>query len=366
VTIHETASLCAGDARRIASTVRRERSGGDAGAYDTTVAATEALDTGTPLVPPSIVGDANPFYGRVVYGPGLALDQPLSVTRYEYRDNPYGGAPAQVWPTYTLVPFWDYRGTPAFGVFSDGATWKPYRSGGTTCAPLGTGTTDRCVALTWPFAGSAYHQDRGLVLTFSWQGILLLKKQDASGLTYQRNRMYDPATGRFTQEDPIGLAGGLNAYGFAGGDPVNYSDPFGLYIKPITDPRIRALIAQMLQSPTFRKIWLAMALAPRSEATFSFGLTDFQGMLRFSNGTNGTGQTNCGYKWCISMINAERLNVNTLADEFTHAASGASVKVARAAQVPVFCAGHGLGAEEICEQIRAKIEKETEAAQKKP
>jgi gas vesicle protein len=28
--------------------------------------------------------------------------------------------------------------------------------------------------------------------------------------------------------DPIELAGGLNAYGFAGGDPVNYSDPFGL------------------------------------------------------------------------------------------------------------------------------------------
>jgi hypothetical protein len=32
----------------------------------------------------------------------------------------------------------------------------------------------------------------------------------------------------FTQEDPIGLAGGLNAYGFGDGDPVNYSDPFGL------------------------------------------------------------------------------------------------------------------------------------------
>lgn len=28
--------------------------------------------------------------------------------------------------------------------------------------------------------------------------------------------------------DPIGLAGGLNLYGFAGGDPVNFSDPFGL------------------------------------------------------------------------------------------------------------------------------------------
>ena len=33
---------------------------------------------------------------------------------------------------------------------------------------------------------------------------------------------------QFTQEDPIGLAGGLNLYGFAGGDPVNFSDPFGL------------------------------------------------------------------------------------------------------------------------------------------
>jgi hypothetical protein len=31
-----------------------------------------------------------------------------------------------------------------------------------------------------------------------------------------------------TQLDPIGLAGGLNSYGFAAGDPVNFSDPFGL------------------------------------------------------------------------------------------------------------------------------------------
>ncbi len=28
--------------------------------------------------------------------------------------------------------------------------------------------------------------------------------------------------------DPIGLAGGLSLYGFAGGDPINFSDPFGL------------------------------------------------------------------------------------------------------------------------------------------
>jgi uncharacterized protein RhaS with RHS repeats len=45
---------------------------------------------------------------------------------------------------------------------------------------------------------------------------------------YMRNRYYDPRTGQFTQTDPIGLAGGLNAYGFAAGDPVSYSDPYGL------------------------------------------------------------------------------------------------------------------------------------------
>jgi len=30
------------------------------------------------------------------------------------------------------------------------------------------------------------------------------------------------------QEDPIGIAGGLNLYGYANGDPVNFGDPFGL------------------------------------------------------------------------------------------------------------------------------------------
>ena len=31
------------------------------------------------------------------------------------------------------------------------------------------------------------------------------------------------------REDSAGLADGLNLYGFANGDPVNFSDPFGLY-----------------------------------------------------------------------------------------------------------------------------------------
>jgi len=48
------------------------------------------------------------------------------------------------------------------------------------------------------------------------------------GFVYLRNRWYDPKTGRFLTQDPIGLAGGVNLYSYAGNGPVSFSDPFGL------------------------------------------------------------------------------------------------------------------------------------------
>ena len=51
---------------------------------------------------------------------------------------------------------------------------------------------------------------------------------EETGLHYNWNRYYDPSTGRYITPDPIGLAGGLNLYGYAGGNPVNAIDPFGL------------------------------------------------------------------------------------------------------------------------------------------
>ncbi|EKK7733837.1 RHS domain-containing protein, partial [Cronobacter sakazakii] len=48
-----------------------------------------------------------------------------------------------------------------------------------------------------------------------------------SGLHYNLFRYYDPVDGRYTQMDPIGLAGGLNTYSYVG-DPLTWVDPWGL------------------------------------------------------------------------------------------------------------------------------------------
>ena len=60
------------------------------------------------------------------------------------------------------------------------------------------------------------------------------REPDATGLTYFRARYYDPTLGRFTQRDPIGLAGGLNPYTYVSNSPQNFTDPLGLRQAAVT------------------------------------------------------------------------------------------------------------------------------------
>jgi len=59
-----------------------------------------------------------------------------------------------------------------------------------------------------------------------WKG--LVWEGDITQLYYVRARWYDPSARSFVSEDPIGVAGGLNEYSFAGNDPINGRDPLGL------------------------------------------------------------------------------------------------------------------------------------------
>jgi RHS repeat-associated protein len=49
-----------------------------------------------------------------------------------------------------------------------------------------------------------------------------------TGLTYLHARYYDPGLGVFLSPDPIGIRGGMNQYAYAVGNPVNFTDRFGL------------------------------------------------------------------------------------------------------------------------------------------
>jgi RHS repeat-associated protein len=50
-----------------------------------------------------------------------------------------------------------------------------------------------------------------------------------TGLYYNRARYYDPSLGRFINEDPVHFRGGTNFYAYVDNDPVDGSDPSGLF-----------------------------------------------------------------------------------------------------------------------------------------
>jgi RHS repeat-associated protein len=54
------------------------------------------------------------------------------------------------------------------------------------------------------------------------------RERDADWLYYYRARYYSPRLARFLQPDPIGRAGGVNPYAYAGNNPLLFVDPSGL------------------------------------------------------------------------------------------------------------------------------------------
>jgi len=151
---------------------------------------------------PSEVVGPPAAYGTVSYTYGGGMGRPLVITR----------------DGVSVIPHQNWRGQFSSGTYPSGAS--------SDCTGS---TTTGCELIDWPgWRTTAWHVEAVEPEIDSWWGGHVNGMRGANGLMYMRNRSYDPATGQFTQPDPIGLAGGLSLYAYAGGDPVNNHDPTGL------------------------------------------------------------------------------------------------------------------------------------------
>jgi len=126
----------------------------------------------------------------------------------------------------------DHLGTPRFGTNTAGTqVWSWYSDAFGVGAPSGS----RTVNLRMP--GQYYDSQ--------------------SGLFYNWNRYYNPATGRYVSSDPIGLEGGLNTFNYVEASPVMYSDPEGKFIPLLIG--LAEETAACLANPICRSILIDIA-----------------------------------------------------------------------------------------------------------
>jgi RHS repeat-associated protein len=96
----------------------------------------------------------------------------------------------------------DQLGTPRFGTNSAGTQVWAWNSDA-----FGNGTPTGSVTVNLRLPGQFYDPE--------------------SGLSYNWNRYYSPALGRYITSDPIGLAGGMNTFNYVGQSPLMWDDFLG-------------------------------------------------------------------------------------------------------------------------------------------
>ncbi|MGI8639950.1 MAG: RHS repeat-associated core domain-containing protein [Pyrinomonadaceae bacterium] len=156
-----------------------------------------------------------------------------------------GGTTLAEYVEYTsAVPTW----TKSYTYLGDSqlATITPNGQGGETINfnhpdRLGTRTiTNQQLGTNYeqahlPF-GTALNAETSMPLTTNKKRFTSYDRSAVTGLDYAVNRTYDSKQGRFTQVDPIGMAASslaspqtLNLYAYCGNDPINHTDPSGLF-----------------------------------------------------------------------------------------------------------------------------------------
>jgi RHS repeat-associated protein len=158
-----------------------------------------------------VVGGSNDTGVTVKLSNGTSL---ISATGNSFRDT----------PPITVKRYYTHGATTvATSDTKNGLHWLVNDQQGTTgldIAATGTGTVTR--QQYKPFG----QQRGGDTLTNTDHGFLG-QIEDPTGLTYLNARYYDPTTARFISVDPI-VSVTHDAYGYAGNNPISFSDPTGL------------------------------------------------------------------------------------------------------------------------------------------
>jgi RHS repeat-associated protein len=85
---------------------------------------------------------------------------------------------------------------------------------------------------------------------------------------YNYFRSYDAKTGRYTQSDPVGMDGGLNRFGYVGGNALGLTDPMGLQAIPIPPLPIPGVPNQTADAQRALADRLSRALRNDSDTTY--------------------------------------------------------------------------------------------------
>ena len=91
-----------------------------------------------------------------------------------------------------------------------------------------------------PFGNTIYGESYNLAGSASKKRFTSYDRSDITRLDYAVNRHYSAAQGRFTQVDPIEMEAtdlsdpqSLNLFAYCGNDPINHTDPDGLFFKKL-------------------------------------------------------------------------------------------------------------------------------------
>lgn len=128
------------------------------------------------------------------------------------------------------------------GLFKDGAFYAVHPDHLGT--PRLVTNADSKVIWQWPYSAFGHNRPVGVLRTSSVGNRTSVEGtspdielnvrfpgqyfDQESGLSHNHARSYQPAQGRYVQADPMGVASGLNRFGYVGANPISRIDPWGL------------------------------------------------------------------------------------------------------------------------------------------